>query len=345
MRISQRNLRDVFLLGMGLLVIALGTWYVLHSPKPKPKQLTCTGGSEVGLRHKLAFELAPDAKRNQIELILTGTSGSEDALQQVESGAIDLALVQGGLNNETYQHVQEVTPLHVEPLHLLVKPTLAEAIARRGLAALGGHSINVGTLASGTCALSQEFLNFLGLTAVSDESALLDDHQYRVRHRNYENLLTDDDGEQLSDAIFTISSLPSPIVKHLVEQYAYQLVPLPLSDAFSLDAYVYRHPQSGASRFDKRRIHETSIPAFTYSVSLAQPPQRLTTFGTRLLLVANDRVAADSIDQLLQAIYQSSLTKDARPTDRHFRHERTRGVSMARRCPSIHPAPQTVDCR
>ena len=86
----------------------------------------------------------------------------EDALYCLNAGTLDLALVQGGLSLERRTEARQVVPLHVEPLHLLVKGELHGEVSRQ-LAALRGKTVNVSQVGSGTYDLSLEVLRFAGL--------------------------------------------------------------------------------------------------------------------------------------------------------------------------------------
>lgn len=307
MQFSQRNRRDLALLAMGLLIIAVGCWFVFYSPK-KTQRLSLTSGSPVGLRHSLAKELQSECTGRGILLELVGTEGSEHALSEVNSGRIDLALVQGGLINPQLHNVREVTPLHLEPVHLVVSSELAQQIKQFGLSQLAGHKINVGPSNSGTCKFSEEFLRFIGLEPIANLSQPAGPNGCFCLRDSYEDLLKARKGDVIADGVFTISSLPSPIAQHLIDEFQYELVALPFSDAFALD--TYRDP--GENQINKRHVSEAFIPAYTYSVTHAQPPERLNTMGTRLILVAHEKVSDDAIDRLLHIIYDSSLTRDAR---------------------------------
>ena len=57
-------------------------------------------------------------------------AGSEEALEALESGRVDAALVQGGLDMVNHRDLRQVAVLHVEPLHLLVKEQIHRAVAR-----------------------------------------------------------------------------------------------------------------------------------------------------------------------------------------------------------------------
>ena len=61
-----------------------------------PYHLRISAGSREGLRHRIATRLASAASRKGLDLKLVNNSGSEESLERVEAGALDVALVQGG---------------------------------------------------------------------------------------------------------------------------------------------------------------------------------------------------------------------------------------------------------
>ena len=52
------------------------------------------------------------------------TGGSEDTLNAVQQGKVQIAFVDGGLGTEGRENVREVAPLYTSGLHLLMKREL-----------------------------------------------------------------------------------------------------------------------------------------------------------------------------------------------------------------------------
>ena len=167
--------------------------------------------------------MVEQAKARGIILRLVETHGSEEALDQLDSGGCDLAFVQGGLKPRGRDDVRQVAALHVEPLHLLVKPELEKAVAA-SLLKLNGRRINLGEAGSGTYCLASAALAFVGL----------DPGQYVAEDRSYAELMNEADPAALPDAIFTVSTLPSRVARHLSLRHGYRLVGLPFAEAFAL---------------------------------------------------------------------------------------------------------------
>jgi TRAP-type uncharacterized transport system substrate-binding protein len=302
----RRRLRDAALLLLGILLLGSAVSMLVDFRPRRLATLKLTAGDVNGLRHRLAVDFADEARSQGLQIKIQPTDGSEAALLAVDRGEFDLALVQGGLRGKNLDNVRQVTALHVEPLHLLVKPELFAAIEQRGLAALEGATINVGSSGSGTQALSKEVLDFVGLVNSTDDSL------YRPNELAYEQLLSVS-AELLPDAIFTVSSLPSPVATHLIRAHRFRLVPLNFGEALSLQALVELGAPEGYGDIDKRLIYKTQIPSYTYSVQRAEPPETLTTFGTRMLLVAHESVDPAVVARLLDALFESDFAQAERP--------------------------------
>lgn len=173
---------------------------------------------------------------------------------------------------ERYPHVNQVAPLHLEPLHLLVKSDVAALIKGNGLVALGGREINTGVSGSGTHVLATMLLRFLGmhsskLPGPTGVSASQWPNHYIESLLSYEQMLSTSDVTQLPDAIFSVSSLPSAFAKEMIERHNYELVELPFSDAFALDAFDFSATASSQTL-------ERAFKQFDRSTSSFCPPHQ-----------------------------------------------------------------------
>ncbi len=213
-----------------------------------------------------------------------------------------------------HPHVRQLTALHVEPLHLLVKPAIKGLVADN-LAALKGKTINLGPTASGTHELGRDVLKFAGLESTRDDGQA----DYVVSTLSYGELLRETDASQLPDAIFTVSALPSPVVRALVVRKRYQLVPLPFGEAFALDALNRgtSTPSHGTgvrlSDVSKIGIYPAQIPPFTYGIEPPMPNREILTFGPRMLLVASEKIPARAVLQILEAVFASPFAQISNP--------------------------------
>lgn len=195
----------------------------------------------------------------------------------MESGAVDLAPVQGGIGLADHKNIRQVATLYVEPLHLLVKEPL-EAGVSRNLAALAGHTVDISKPGSGTYLLAAQVLEFSGLQLPHGDQP----GDVRTVQGDYGSLLeqmaefeSSSDAEReavlgdLPDAIFLISAVPSVAARQLVAVGGYRLVPLPFGDAFSLASV--EEATDDHDRIAQVFIHSTDIPAFAYSVDPVVP--------------------------------------------------------------------------
>ena len=297
----KRWMRDGGVAALGLLAITLAGVYVLRPQFERPVVLTLTSGSREGTRAVLAQAMVEQAKARGITLRLVETAGSEESLDRLDSGECDLAFVQGGLKSRGSDRVRQVAALHVEPLHLLVKPELEREVDGR-LLKLKGRRINLGELRSGTYCLASAALMFAGLEPGS----------YVAESRSYGELTAEKDAAGLPDAIFTVSTLPSRVARHLVARHGYRLVGLPFAEAFALSTlgesaqYVRGDPIAEVRR---EHSYDAVIPAFTYGVEPGVPPEPTHTLGTRLLLVSHDRVPPEAIGRLLEMVFASRFSQ------------------------------------
>jgi TRAP transporter TAXI family solute receptor len=304
----QRYAKELIMLAAAIGLLLLGIYWLRPSTSPRLATLKMTAGDASGLRHKLALELAKEASRHGMTIDVQPTLGSEAALEGLKNGEFDLAFVQGGLSTENILHVRQLTAMHIEPLHLLVRAELGEQIAQIGIRALAGREVNVGPVGSGTQVLASEVLKFAGLDPSTDAAS----NTYRPASLSYCDLMNRA-ADGLPDAIFTVSSLPSPQADFLIETCEYQLVPLPFGEALALEAFLQFGDQVANGTIDKRHLFETRIPAFTYSVNRAEPPEPVATIGTRLLLAANERVPNEVVHGILEVLYNANFALAERP--------------------------------
>lgn len=247
-------------------------------------KLRISGGNKEGRRHRLAQVLARESARQSLRLAVVPTEGSADALNRVEAGTLDLALVQGGLETSPRAHIREVAPLQIEPLHLLVKEEIAGEV-REHLANLQGKAINIGVPGSGTRVLAGRVLDRLGI-------------RYELREWDYARLKNTEDRAAMPDAVFLVSSLPSNVAQHLIGQRGYRLVSVPFYEALLIGLRESADDGEGGDR-PSIFAYDATIPAFTYG----DPPEPVRTIGTRLLLVARDTIDPETVARLVEATF------------------------------------------
>jgi TRAP-type uncharacterized transport system substrate-binding protein len=109
----RKAVRDRTVAGLSLAAFGLAALLFFRSQREPTFVLTMSAGTAIELRYEIAKVLVAEAKKQGIAIRLVETIGSEDAYEKVNSGALDLALAQGGLGHENHENVRQVTALQV----------------------------------------------------------------------------------------------------------------------------------------------------------------------------------------------------------------------------------------
>lgn len=269
---------------LGLLALVVAGVFLFLGTRDRTHVLRISAGDSLGRRAEIARALAEEAAGHGLTIEIVEAPGSLETIERVQRRELDAALVQGGLTPGA--DVREVTALVLEPLHLLVGPE-SEIY---DLGDLREHTVQLSPPGSGTRALS---LSVLALAGIDPETEITEEsHTYAELGEL----------EELPDAIFTVSSLPSPTARFLIEERDYRLVPLPFGDALGLSNVAV---QSGV------------IPAYTYGWDPAMPRQDLPTVATRMIVIAHRDAPEEAIRTLLAALHSERFLRQAnlRPPD------------------------------
>jgi len=285
-----------FGLAAAMFLIAIAVYYAWPNAKRK-QTLAISAGNLLGTRANIA-QLLKDgiasSENAHLKLEVVDSAGSSDALQKVDAGELQLALIQGGLD-ERYANVRRIAALHVEPLHLLVCAQAYEDVSLH-LSALQGQTINLSTEGSGTNQLASDLLSFLNLQQAKD---------YQPAHLTYNELMNSEPEDTLPHAVFTVSSLPSPVATYLIRERGYRLVELPFAQSFRMRWF---EAQETDAHVNRARVSATTIPAFIYQADPPRPEKPVLTFGTRLELVANASLSNETIDQICEVVYETEFS-------------------------------------
>ena len=289
-----------------LALAALGLALYLHQgSRPQPVQpFTLTTGPAGTTRALLGEILVERLRSDGAPASLVDVDESLTELDMVDSDRVNFAALSGALRIERKAHVREVAPLYVEALHLLVRPELAAA-ATAGLAALRGHTVDIGPPDSATAGLAASVLTFAGVP----------DGYERTQTELAELVRLTSSGAPLPDAVFVLDTVPSKIVLQLVRHAGYRLVPLPFAESFRLSALVLNERADGdaVSLVEPQHVVDTEIPAFSYATDPPVPAAPLHTLGTRLLLVAHEAVPIETVILILDTVLHSRLAQVAHP--------------------------------
>ncbi len=310
--LARRPGKGRLALAVGLVGIAVAFVTALGTSRRAVHRVTLTAGPFDTTRNQLARMLADSAAATGVRARLVETTGTEDALERVNAGAVDFALVSSAYRIKPYEHVQEATPLNEEALHLLVKEELAGDVGR-SLAGLRGRTVDLGPPGSATAGIATAVMDFAGLASGNAASGGV----FAARSlgdRELESLIGQGDRAVLPDAVFHLDTLPSKIAVRLVRTMRYRLVPLPFADAFRLNALIEKDTARGpGSSIVRRDVGDTVIPAYTYRMAPPVPPGPTHTLGTRLLLVVNDRVPPEVVERMLDGVFGSHFSRITQP--------------------------------
>ena len=258
-----------------LIALSAVAGYFIYEILPRQYSLTITGGNILSNRHYLAKALQEEISHSGVALEIKPTSGSQEALELVSEGKLDVAFIQGGLDF-AYPNVVHVATVAPELLHFLVRPNI------NGMADLRGKRINLGSKKGGTRVIAKEVLSFSGLEEGID---------YAESNIATEDLLSQRP-ERLPDAIVITSFAPADIADFMVKERGYKLLEIPF-------------PSSLALRLGW--VADSKILAYMYSVEPAVPNRDIKTVGVNLHLVANKNVDARAIYKVLETLFSPDL--------------------------------------
>jgi TRAP-type uncharacterized transport system substrate-binding protein len=305
-------------IAIGLAGVAAAAFYALRDDRAAARSVTITAGYAGTTRALVAQALADELIVHGMEATVIAEGSSDHEVESLRSGEVDFALV-SAVHRSAHRDpgVRIAAALHMEALHLLVRPELA-ARASEGLDVLRGRTVDLGPDGSAGSELAAQLCEFAG---IPEASAAAPDG-YRPVSVGIDLLLADLDGGDpavLPDAIFHLASMPSLLAQRLVREAGYGLVPLPFAEPFRMQAILTEDATPGGPHEGgvRRLVTETSIPPFLYRTRPAVPAEPLPTLGARLLLLTHERVANATIERVLGAIYETRLTRLLHPTLDH----------------------------
>lgn len=195
-------LHKLTIYGPAVLLIILVFSYTLHFIKPAPpKTIKIATGELSGAYHAYAEEYKRVLKKQGITLELQSTNGSVENLTLLQSGAADVAFIQGGSVESDLPGLYSLASLYYEPLWLFHQKT--QVFDRLGK--LKNKRISIGSEGSGTRALAQQLLAKNELDETNTDIQSLGNKEAIQALKN----------KQL-DAAFFVSSANSPVIDELL---------------------------------------------------------------------------------------------------------------------------------
>ncbi len=300
---SRRRAWLAAALALTAFAVAVGTSLRTQAPPARP--LSLTAGDPGTTRELVARALAAELRERGIPIDVVPAPDIHREIADLDSGRIDFALVSGALQATRPLRIRELTPLFEEALHLLVKEEIAERV-RGSLGELRGLLVDLGPPDSPTSLLAAEILAFAGVACAPDAGG---PGTCRISHLETAELarrIESGDRASLPDATFHLATVPSRVAMRLVHDQRYALVPLPFAEAFRLDSLVAEDAEaSGEFQLARRFTTAAVIPAYVYRIEPPVPPEPCPTVGSRLLLVAHEEVPAETVERVLEVVFQS----------------------------------------
>jgi len=305
-------------IALGLAGVAAAAFYALWEAPGPADEVIITAGYAGTTRALVAQALADELIVHGMDATVIAEGSTDHEVESLRSGAVEFALV-SAVHRSAHRDpgVRIAAALHMEAMHLLVKPELASQ-AGDGLDLVRGRSVDLGPDGSAGGELAAQLLEFGG---IPEASAAAPDGYRPVSFGIDEILARLDRGDlaALPDAIFHLASMPSLVAQRLVREGGYVLVPLPFAEAFRMQAILAEDETAGGQHHAgvRRLVTEVSIPPFLYRTRPAVPAEPLPTLGARLLLLTHERVENATIEHVLGAIYETRLTRLLHPTLDH----------------------------
>ena len=269
---ARRNEKGRRILGIALIaLLLLISAKLIFNLIPQNYILSVTSGSVLSERHFLITLLQDEVAENFLSLKVTKTAGSLDALELVNSGKLDLAIVPGGLIH-SFPNVRQVATLPPEFIHFLVKPNI------KNLEDLKGKVINMGERRESTRILARQILSHLDFVADSDYVETNFSNEELIGMRS----------DILPDVIVEVSYAPSLLVDFFVKRHDYHVLAMPF-------------PAALAKRLSW--ITNVTLSEYTYSIIPPVPSKDMPLAGINLHLVANANAEPKAIAELLKALY------------------------------------------
>ncbi|MCA9072805.1 MAG: hypothetical protein KDA84_27970, partial [Planctomycetaceae bacterium] len=232
--ITSSRHRQIAILVIGLVLILIGLFAWKWPPSRKTYPVRISGGHAGLNRHKVAQYLKRHSSELNLDVeVIPAQINTPEAVRMIQSGDIDLALVNGLFRFPDADNIRQVATITYESVHLLVKEEFAEQVSA-DYGNLKGLSFNIGPEGSETAILSQVMLTFLGLNSADSADAgltftalTIDELLAQVNSLKRESEgNTDGRRAKLPDAMFHESILPSTFAEQLVRNGRYQVVPL-----------------------------------------------------------------------------------------------------------------------
>jgi len=268
---TSRKIQKRIILIVIFLLLGLAAKFA-YELLPRHYNLSLAGGGLLSNRHHLAKILSDEAgKYHNLSIRVTPTNGSIQAMELVEEGKLDLALIQGGLD-ANYENIRHVATISPELIHVLVKPGI------NSIADIRGKTVNMGSLVGGTRIVAKQIFTISGLKNGIDYNETNFSERDLIEMRP----------ERLPDVIILISYAPSDVAEIMVKKHGYDLMEIPF-------------PPSLAIRLGW--VADAKILGYMYSIVPPVPAKDIQVIGVNLHLIANKNVDPRAVAAVIETLY------------------------------------------
>lgn len=308
--------RRILLLIGTLAFLSLGAYLAWPRTLLNPTyELTISAGPDGSRRYIVAEYLVRQAEASGLQLTLVTNQGSEESLQQMRAGMLDVALISNGLVINDNDQVMVLGVVQHEVVQVLVRPELAE-IGQPLSKLIRGRRVNLGGRGSTEAILSREFLRFANIKLPTESQpgdVLTTEMGYQElirRTKEIETLQGDERAAkiaELPDCLMVLASIPSTVVEQLIETADYRILSLPGARAFLMDNLLDAAPQG--TILDREFLEQGMIPANSYFAQAGQPATDLETVAVRLVIVARRDLPAAAVKSLMETLYEGEFPR------------------------------------
>ena len=307
-----------------IICAALSLWFALTLlTNHDTPVLRMSAGPDSTRRHDIAAYLCQQAAKNDLSIKLLTSAGSEECLNQLKSGQLDVATVNNGVVVPDDDDIAVLGAIQMESVNVLVRKDMAAAGSLYDM--IRGKRVNLGEKGSTEWLMAQELLTFgqLKLPSASQSGDIIPTEYGKADLvQKARDILRADGAKkdaliaELPDCLFVVASMPSTVVQLLIKAADYRIVSLPATRAFLLDNM--QDDNSKTTIIDREFLERTLIPANSYFARRGYPETDCETVGMRLLIVARKSVPAKAVLPLMKTLFErdfSRLTQPQSPRD------------------------------
>lgn len=245
----QRGLISIgllLILAWALLLIPTSVWYKNRMPRNVRFAAGVSGGSYDRIAQQLSGALSEETS---CKADVVSTAGSNDNLELLLTGQVDMALLQAdSVGSST---IAVIAPLYYEAVHIIVKADLG----LKDFKELSGRRVAVGSEKAGSRGVTKLLLRHAGLA--SSEVELVDE--------GWQTMSLDKE----LDAAVVVSQLGDPELVKLLETGQFNLIGMSDAIEFALDEPIFHALDVYASVYPNCNIGEYGIRTVATTAYLA----------------------------------------------------------------------------